>query len=141
MINLELTNYQAIQIDSLLGSLSLLATKSLPDSTRQEIAAGFSSNLELKSVAEKLRAELDSLVQTQQLADSSQVEPDDDWNKPEDLKPLNIQSPPDWNDYNEYLLEGGKLEYSEWRLQRLAELTQIPGNIFNQSQICGDAKP
>lgn len=117
MIKLELTSYQAIQLDALLNSLNLLSS-----SVGHLVAPGFSNNSELKDIAEKLRSELNSLVQ-----------PDDDWNKPEDLKPLNIQSPPDWNDYNEYLLEGGKLEYSEWRLQRLAALTQIPGNILNKT--------
>lgn len=47
----------------------------------------------------------------------------DGWNKPEDLKPLNIKSPPDWNDYDKYLLNGGQLDYSEWKLQRQTGLT------------------
>lgn len=37
-----------------------------------------------------------------------------DWDKEEELKPLNIKSPPDWNDYNQYLLDGGTLEYEDW---------------------------
>ena len=58
MIKLELTNYQAIQLDSLLQTLSLLTSKTLPDSVKQELTAGFSNNSDLKVVAEKLRVEL-----------------------------------------------------------------------------------
>lgn len=67
----------------------------------------------------------------------------DDWDNPESqslstkLKKLKITAPPDWNDYDEYLLNGGQLEYSEWRIQRLAALTHIPENALNQSQVSG----
>jgi len=65
MIKLELTNYQAIQLDNLLQTLSVLSSKTLPDSVKQELATGFSDNSDLKVVIEKLRAELDSLSQIQ----------------------------------------------------------------------------
>lgn len=72
--------------------------------------------------------------------DTLQIKNDENWNDVEDLRPLNIQSPPDWDDYDEYLLNGGQLEYSEWRLQRLAVVTRIPENVLNPSQVCSDAK-
>lgn len=65
MIKLELTSYQAIQLDNLLQTLSLLTSKTLPDSVKQKLAAGFIDNSDLKVVTEKLRAELDSLSQIQ----------------------------------------------------------------------------
>lgn len=98
MIKLELTSYQAIQLDALLDSLNLLSS-----SVGHLLAPGFSNNSELKDIAENLRSELNSLVN-----------PGYDWDKPEDLKPLNIQSPPRWADYDDYLLSGGQLEYPEW---------------------------
>ena len=57
MIKLELTSYQAIQLDSLLNSLNLLS-----GSMGHLVAPGFSSNPELKDIAEKLRSQLDSLA-------------------------------------------------------------------------------
>lgn len=65
MINLAITSYQAIQLDSLLQTLSVLASKTLPDSAKQEMIAAFRDNSDLKVVAEKLRTELDSLSQVQ----------------------------------------------------------------------------
>ncbi len=122
MIKLELTNYQAIQLDNLLQTLSVLSSKTLPDSAKQQLAMGFSDNLDLKVVIEKLRAELDSLSQIQK-------EKIETWAADEDLKPLNIKSPPDWNDYDEYLLNGGQLEYSEWRALNQAEKQYWRGQL------------
>lgn len=41
--------------------------------------------------------------------------PENLWSLPQKLKRLNITAPPDWNDYNTYLLSGGKLEYEDWK--------------------------
>lgn len=122
MIKLELTNYQAIQLDNLLQTLSVLTSKILPDSVKQKLAAGFMDNSDLKIVTEKLRAELDSLSQIQK-------EKIENWAVDEDLNPLNIQSPSDWNGYDEYLLNGGQLEYSEWRAQSQAEKQYWNGQL------------
>lgn len=54
MIKLELTNYQAIQLDNLLQTLPVMSSKTLPDSARQELAAGLRNNSDLKVVAERL---------------------------------------------------------------------------------------
>jgi len=109
MIKLNLTSYQAIQLDALLNSLSLLSS-----SVGHLVAPGFSSNSELKDIAENLRSELNSLV-----------DPVCDWDKPENdpknFKRLNIKAPPFWNDYDKYLLEGGKSEYIDWLFSQQAE--------------------
>lgn len=31
------------------------------------------------------------------------------------LQPLKISKPPDWEEYHEYLLDGGSLDYDEWQ--------------------------
>lgn len=134
MIKLELTNYQAIQLDNLLQTLSLLSSKTLPNLVKQQLMTGFRDNSDLKVVTEKLRTELDSLSQIQK-------EKIETWAVDEDLKLLDIKSPPDWNGYDEYLLNGGQLEYSEWQIQRLAALTQVSESILNQGRACGDAEP
>ncbi len=67
MIKLELTSYQAVQLDALLNSLNLLSS-----SVGYLIAPGFSNNSELQDIAGKLRSELNSLV-----------DPVCDWDKPE----------------------------------------------------------
>lgn len=121
MIDLKLTNNQAIQLDALLQSLSMLTSKDLPDSARQKLIFGFTDSLDLKVVAEKLRAELNNLVQIQK-------EKVEKWAIDEDLKPLDIQSPPDWNGYDEYLLNGGQLEYSEWKEQNRVDLSPQPNS-------------
>lgn len=40
------------------------------------------------------------------------------WSLPKKLQKLNVTAPPDWNEYDAYLLSGGKLEYEEWRGDR-----------------------
>lgn len=44
-----------------------------------------------------------------------------EWDIDEELKPLNIKSPPDWNEYNSYLMDGGTLEYDVWRQHTKAQ--------------------
>lgn len=66
MIKLELATYQAIQLDSLLQTLSVLASDTLPDSVKQGLMAGFESNSDLQSVAKKLRLELEHLTRIQE---------------------------------------------------------------------------
>jgi len=53
--------------------------------------------------------------------------PEQDWSLPEKHSRLNITAPPDWNEYDAYLLDGGHLEYEEWKAQKAAIATSEAG--------------
>jgi len=79
------------------------------------------------------------LPQGYQLIDSDRPNEDDSqdsaWALPEELKRLNITAPPNWNEYNDYLLAGGELEYEEWHAQQVdPTIKTISVTISGESQ-------
>lgn len=62
------------------------------------------------------------------------------WNPVEKLKKLKITAPPDWNEYDAYLLNGGTLEYEEWRTSSAADLDAMLQNADSDivSALAGD---
>lgn len=47
---------------------------------------------------------------------------------------LKISSPPDWDEYNEYLLDGGSLDYDDWQAANDAEdYQQMTEAVSNES--------
>lgn len=46
---------------------------------------------------------------------NTEEHPEVNWNSPERLEKLNIGAPSDWDEYDNYLLDGGTSQYEEWK--------------------------
>lgn len=58
-----------------------------------------------------------------------------DWALPQRLERLDMKAPPDWDAYNSYLMEGGQMEYEDWR--RLKPLPDLPEGARAPGARCG----
>jgi len=99
MIELKMSNYEAIALHCFIDLTRTLRLESFPQNQ-------FSSDDKIASVFIKLEALLN--------AEKKRQESEPEWAK-EDLEPLKMTAPADWNEYNDYLLAGGMLEYDEWK--------------------------
>ena len=69
----------------------------------------FSSDEKIASVFIKLEALLNAEKKRQE------SEQEQEWERKKDLRSLSMTEPADWNEYIDYLLAGGTLEYDEWK--------------------------